>query len=78
VPQASSEAAHLEQSNELSPKLASRYLQLIATWWQHDWDTLKGLYHMVEYLRKHEMTRIVFDPFHPKVDESVFASGTTD
>ena len=33
---------------------------------------------MFEYLRKHEMTRIVFDPFHPKVDESVFASGTTD
>ncbi len=24
------------------------------------------------------MTRIVFDPFHPEVDESVFALGTTD
>ncbi len=33
---------------------------------------------MVEYLRKHEMTQIVFDPFHPEVDESVFALGTTD
>jgi hypothetical protein len=39
---------------------------------------LEGLKNMFEYLRKHEMTRIVFDPSHPKVDESVFASGTTD
>ena len=33
---------------------------------------------MFEYLRKHEMSRLVFDPFQPKVDESEFESGTTD
>ena len=32
---------------------------------------------MFEYLRKHEMFRVVFDPFQPKVDESAFALGAT-
>jgi hypothetical protein len=39
---------------------------------------LEGLYHVFEYLRQHLMSRIVFDPYQSKVDESAFASGTTD
>ena len=33
---------------------------------------------MYEYLRNHEMSRVVFDPFQPNFDESVFASGAED
>ena len=38
---------------------------------------LEGLYHMFQYLRKHEMSRVVFYMFQPKDDETVFASGKT-
>ena len=39
---------------------------------------IECLYNIFESLRTHEMSRIVFDPFQPKVDESSFASGMTD
>ena len=39
---------------------------------------LEGLYNMFEYLKNNEMYRVIFDPFQKNVDESVFASGTTD
>jgi hypothetical protein len=39
---------------------------------------LEGLYHVFAYLRKHLMSRVVFDPHQTKVDESAFASGKTD
>ena len=38
----------------------------------------EGLYYMFEYLMKYDMSRVVFDLFQPKVDDSVFVSGTTD
>ena len=38
----------------------------------------EGLYHMFEYLRNNEMSRVVFDTFQPKFDESEFVSGMTD
>ena len=38
----------------------------------------EGLYHMFEYLRNNEMSRVVFDLFQPKFDDSAFALGTTD
>ena len=31
---------------------------------------LEGLYHIFGYLRKHEMSRIVFDPKRPDIDET--------
>ena len=39
---------------------------------------LEFLYHIFEYLRKNEMSRVVFDPFQSKVYENEFASGTMD
>ena len=38
----------------------------------------ESLYHMFEYLRNNDMSRVVFDTFQPKVDESSFASGMMD
>ena len=37
---------------------------------------IEGLYYIFEYIRKHAMSRAVFDLFQPKVDESEFTSGT--
>ena len=39
---------------------------------------LEGLYHMFQYLSKHEMSRLVFDTFQLKFVESAFALGATD
>ena len=39
---------------------------------------LEGLYYMFEYLINNEMSRVVFDTFQPKFDESEFVSGMTD
>jgi hypothetical protein len=39
---------------------------------------LEVLYHIFGYLKKHEMSRIVFDPKETVIDESSFASGTVD
>ena len=39
---------------------------------------LEGLYHISGYLKKHEMSQIVFDPNKTKIDEQYFAPGTTD
>ena len=36
---------------------------------------LEALYHILGYLKKHEMSRMVFDPKQTKIDESSFASG---
>ena len=33
---------------------------------------------MFEYLRKHEMSRLVFDPFQIKIGESAFVAGVRD
>ena len=38
---------------------------------------IEGLYHMFGYIRKHDIYRVVFDLFKPKVYESLFASGMT-
>ena len=35
----------------------------------------EGLYHMFEYLRNHDMSRVVFDTFQQKVEESTFVLG---
>ena len=40
--------------------------------------TLGGLYHIFEYIINHEISRLVFDPFQPKVDDSSFAARTAD
>ena len=39
---------------------------------------LEGLYYIFGYLKKHEMSQIVFDPKKTKTDEQYFAPGTTD
>ena len=39
---------------------------------------LEGLYHIFEDLRKHEMSRLVFDILKKQVDESAFVLGMTD
>ena len=39
---------------------------------------LEGLYHVLVYLKKHEMSRVVFDPKNPEVDQVLFASIDTD
>ena len=39
---------------------------------------LKGMYHIFGYLKKHEMSRIVFDPKRPDIDETSFSPMTTD
>ena len=33
---------------------------------------------MFEYIRKHELSSVVFGPFQPKFDESEFSLGVTD
>ena len=38
---------------------------------------LEGLYHIFGYLKKHEMSRIMFDSKQTKTDEQYFAPGTT-
>ena len=90
----------LEQSDDMIPEIASRYLQLVGILrWAVDLGhigiftevavmskysasprlgNLEGFYHMFEYIRNHEISRVVFDPFQPKFDKSDFASGTTD
>ena len=35
-------------------------------------------HHTLEYIRKHEISGVMFYPFQPKFDESVFALGTMD
>ena len=37
---------------------------------------IEGLYHMFEYISKHDISRGVFDPFQPKVDDIAFVLGT--
>ena len=39
---------------------------------------IEGLCDMFEYLKKHEMSRVLFDPFQPKDEENEFALGTMD
>ena len=39
---------------------------------------IEGLYHVFAYLKKHEILRIVSDLKMPDIDESLFASGSTD
>ena len=39
---------------------------------------LKGLYHIFCYPKKHDNSRIVFDPKKTNIDERSFAPGTTD
>ena len=39
---------------------------------------IEGLYHIFGYLKKHEMSRVVFDPKHPKVEQGSFASADMD
>ena len=38
---------------------------------------IEGFYHMFEYLRKHGMSRMVFDTFQQKVDDIALALETT-
>ena len=40
--------------------------------------TPSGFLSYIEYIKKHEMYRLVFDPFQPNVYESALASGMTD
>ena len=90
----------LEQSDELSAEMMSRYLQLIGILrWAVDIGRidifteaaimsqysasprlghLEGLYHIFGCLKKHEMSKIVFDPKKTNIDEQSFAPGTTD
>ena len=37
---------------------------------------LEDFYHIFECLRKHEMSKVLFDPSQPNVDQSAFVSGT--
>ena len=39
---------------------------------------LEGLYHIFGYIRKDEMSKLVFETFQPKVYESLFVSGTME
>ena len=39
---------------------------------------LESLYHMFQYLKKHEISRVVFYLFQPKVYDNAFALGETD
>ena len=39
---------------------------------------IESFYHAFEYFRKHYLSRAVFDPFQPKVDNNVFVSGAID
>ena len=39
---------------------------------------LEGLYHIFGYLKKHEMSQIVFYPKKTNINERSFAPGTTD
>ena len=90
----------LEQSDDLSPEIASHYLKLIGILrWAVELGRIEiftevvvmskysasprlrhieALYHMFEYPRKHDMCRVVFDLFKGNIDDSAFASGTTD
>ena len=90
----------LEQSDELSTDMISRYLQLIgilrwaveigridiftevAIMLQYSASPrlvhIEGLYHIFGYLKKHEMSQIVFDPKKTKIGEQYFTPSTTD
>ena len=39
---------------------------------------IEGLYNMFEYMIDYDISRVVFDAFQPKVDNSAFASRMTD
>ena len=54
-------------------EMAAMSQYLASPWLGH----LEGLYNIFEYLKKHDMYRLLFGLFIPKFDESLFSSGMT-